>query len=85
MEWLWRKGIPISVISHGEEELWFQNVVLGEIVAWGQGNKERSESNFASEAFSLRYCLLSLNFLELEVCREVGVKKERCKVRESKN
>lgn len=51
----------------------------------GTGNKERSESKFASEAFSLKYCLLSLNFLELEVCREVGVKKERCKVRESKN
>lgn len=42
------------------------------------GGERRSKSNFASEAFSLRYCLLSLDVLELEVCREDGVKKRRC-------
>lgn len=43
------------------------------------GGERRSKSNFASDAFSLRYCLLSLDVQELEVCREDGVKKRRCK------
>lgn len=82
---LWRKGISISVISHGEEEFLLLRVALGENVGWGWGGKIRSETNFASEAFSVRYYLLSLNILELEVCREGGVKKESCKAREWKN
>lgn len=72
-DFLWGRGILVFERCFGRD------------CDMGIGNKERLESKFVFEVFSLKYCLLSFNFLEFEVCREVGVKKERCKVRESKN
>jgi hypothetical protein len=60
---------------------------LGEDEGWERMRGERqiikrSERNFASKAFSFGYCFLNPTMLDLEVFKEDGVRKGRCKVGE---